>query len=364
MRKSLYALFAVGVWVCSAGNAWASPEEDAVHALAQGCYSIQSPHNGNYMRRYQSGGTVNGGWSFDFKGTDKESAARFYMKPSALGHFMPRDEAGHYLDTRFPADITAGWVSGDHSDWRVDAKSVDGEYLYRFTSYALDKWLRHNWSSQGIYFIDLFNPHFYTSEEWFRLVPREGCTAAPEVEVNISGDFDTLKGDASVPVRGSVDPHTHITSYEFMGGTMMAGYPVHRFGVTKALADSSNIHGSWGSLDLIGNLMGFNDINYRYDTRGWPDFPFWPHHKSLSHSGYYYKWMERAFKGGQRMMVTHLVENEVLCNLQSTILPQSWGWSNSCNTMASIDLQIQRLHEIQDYIDAQEGGPGKGSFAW
>src|SRR5690554_124591 len=53
------------------------------------------------------------------------------------------------------------------------------------------------------------------------------------------------------------------------------------------------------------------------------------------------------------MMVTHLVENEVLCNLQSTLLPQSWGGTNSCNTMESIDLQILRLHEMQAYVDAQ-----------
>ncbi|MFT5881123.1 MAG: hypothetical protein ACI86X_002262, partial [Moritella sp.] len=26
----------------------------------------------------------------------------------------------------------------------------------------------------------------------------------------------------------------------------------------------------WGALDLIGNLMAYNDLNYRYDTRGWP----------------------------------------------------------------------------------------------
>src|SRR5690554_548081 len=62
------------------------------------------------------------------------------------------------------------------------------------------------------------------------------------------------------------------------------------------------------------------------------------------------------------MMVTHLVENEVLCKLQSTLLPQSWGGTNSCNTMQSIDLQIIRLHEMQDYVDAQAGGPGKGFF--
>ena len=362
MKKTIASLLAFGALLSSGPSSWADANDEAVYSMAQGCYSIQSPHNDKFMRRYQSGGTINGGWSFDFAATNAQSAAKFYMKPSALGDFMLRDVGGRYLDTRFPAEITASTVAGKHSDWHVDTQQVGGERLFRFTSYALNKWLRHNWNSQGIYFIDLFNPFFNNSEEWFRLVPQTDCTPAPEAEVNIAGNMNALKGDVNAPVRGSIDPHTHITSYEFMGGTFMSGYPAHRYGVTTALQGSANIHGPWGSLDLIGNLMGFNDINFRYDTAGWPNFPFWPHHKSLSHSGYYYKWIERAFKGGQRMMVTHLVENEVLCKLQSTLMPQSWVWSNSCDTMSSIDLQIQRLHQLQDYVDAQEGGPGKGFF--
>ena len=61
-------------------------------------------------------------------------------------------------------------------------------------------------------------------------------------------------------------------------------------------------------------------------------------------------------------MVSHLVENEVLCHIQSTVNPGSWINPNSCNTMDSIRLQIQRLNEMQDYIDAQSGGIGKGFF--
>ncbi|SFM34928.1 ricin-type beta-trefoil lectin domain protein [Marinobacter zhejiangensis] len=362
MKPSVIAAFATALAASFVCHAQAADENEAVYSLAQGCYAIQSPHNNQYMRRYQTSGTINDGWSFDFRASSPESAARFYLKPSVMGSYLLRDTGGRYLDTRFPADITAGTVTGKHADWKVDARQVGNEYLYRFTSHSLDRWLRHNWNSQGIYFIDLFNPFFLNSEEWFRLVPQTGCTPVPEVDVNVTGDFNALKGIADLPVRGSIDPHTHITSYEFMGGTMMAGEPFNRYGVTKALADSSDIHGSWGSLDVIGNLMGFNDLNFRYDTRGWPDFPFWPNHQSLSHMGYYYRWMERAYKGGQRMMVTHLVENEVLCNIQSTLLPQSWRPTNSCNTMDSVDLQILRLHELQDYIDAQEGGPGKGFF--
>jgi microsomal dipeptidase-like Zn-dependent dipeptidase len=72
--------------------------------------------------------------------------------------------------------------------------------------------------------------------------------------------------------------------------------------------------------------------------------------------------MERAWLSGLRLTVTQLVENEVLCNVQSTINPVGWVGANSCNEMDSIRLQVKRLREMQDYIDAQYGGPGKGFF--
>ena len=56
--------------------------------------------------------------------------------------------------------------------------------------------------------------------------------------------------------------------------------------VEEALKDSAHLHGKDGSLDLIGNLYTFNDINNRYDTRGWPDFPWWPNAQQMSHMGF------------------------------------------------------------------------------
>jgi hypothetical protein len=49
------------------------------------------------------------------------------------------------------------------------------------------------------------------------------------------------------------------------------------------------------------------------------------------------------------------VDNEALCD----IMPMK---RNPCNDMQSVRLQAQDLHNLQDYIDAQSGGPGKGWF--
>jgi hypothetical protein len=53
--------------------------------------------------------------------------------------------------------------------------------------------------------------------------------------------------------------------------------------------------------------------------------------------------------------VNLLVDNAVLCE----VYPLK---KNSCNEMDGVRLQARRIHELQDYIDAQNGGPGKGWF--
>ncbi|MGI2899695.1 ricin-type beta-trefoil lectin domain protein [Shewanella algae] len=363
--KSLFSalipsLFALGTLPLAAAE---TQTTQAVDSLAQQCFIIQSPTNGQYLHRFHQGGTVDDGLSYRFDNISQAEASAFYFKPSRRGHFMMTDADGRFFASHLPAEVSAGRYPGEFAEWRVDAETApSGEFSYRFHAVGLNLGLRHNYSGGGLYFFDLLNPGNNTSEASFKLVASDACSAFPEVEVNASGDFSALKGDASLPVRGLVDAHTHITSYEFMGGKMMHGKPFHRWGVTQALNDSAVIHGPNGALDLIGNLYSFNDANFRYDTRGWPDFPWWPNHEQMTHSGYYYKWIERAWLGGLRLMVTHLVENEVLCNAQKTINPASWVNPNDCNTMNSIQLQINRLKQMQEYIDVQSGGPGKGFF--
>lgn len=341
----------------------ASEQDDAVYELAQGCYAIQSPTTGYYLKKYYKGGPVDNGLSYRFESIEAEEASHFFFKPTSFANYMLTDKDGRYLASHLPAQISAGRYAGTFAEWKMEASgdSING-FKYSFRGTALNMWLRHNYSDGGLYFFDLLNPTNRTSEAEFNLVAQSDCKSFPEIEVNVSGDKEALKGDPNAPVRGFVDPHTHITSYEFMGGKMMHGKPFHRWGVETALSDSSSIHGPNGSLDLIGNLYTFGDPNKRYDTRGWPEFPWWPNHEQMSHSGYYYKWIERAYMSGLRLMVTDLVENEVLCKVQSTVNPGSWINPNSCNTMDSIRLQVQRLNEMQAYIDAQSGGPGKGFF--
>ena len=65
--------------------------------------------------------------------------------------------------------------------------------------------------------------------------------------------------------------------------------------------------------------------------------------------------MERAWRGGQRLFVNLLVENNKLCE----IYPLK---KNSCDDMTSIRLQAKDMRDFERYIDAQSGGPGKGWY--
>ena len=336
----------------------ATPYTGSVPALAQLCVGVQSPDTGQWLTYMENPGWTDGLSTYAFAESDQTEASRFYLKPTRDHHFLLRDQQGRYLSTTFSAIIHATSELTERNEWRFEQDETAISLFNASNSLQL----AHKTRKGELFFTSPLDLFTYNQESEFHLVELDGCEMFPEITVNAVGNREALAGDPALPVRGYIDAHTHISSYEFMGGKFMAGEPFHPLGVEEALKDSAHLHGKDGALDLIGNLYTFDDINHRYDTRGWPDFPWWPNHQQMSHSGYYYKWMERAYLSGLRIMVTNLVENEVLCWAQSRINPASWVNPNSCNVMDSIRLQAQRLRELEEYVDAQAGGPGRGFF--
>lgn len=331
--------------------------DGSVDELAQGCFGLQSNDNGKFVQFDENPGQLDGLPTYEVLAENETNASRFYVKPTQTGHFLLRDSNGYYLSSHLTAGVVANNTLSDNNEWKITRE--DAGFELRSTTRRMS--MGHHTNDGELYFTGWLDASFH-QEDTLRIVALDGCTDFPEVTLNSDGQRQQLAGDASQPVRGYIDAHAHVTSYEFMGGKFMAGEPFNRWGVEEALKDSKHLHGKDGALDLIGNLYTFDDITNRYDTRGWPDFPWWPNAQQMSHMGYYHKWMERAYLSGLRVMVTNLVENEVLCWAQSNINPASWINPNSCNVMDSIRLQAQRLHELEDYIDAQAGGPGKGFF--
>jgi microsomal dipeptidase-like Zn-dependent dipeptidase len=107
------------------------------------------------------------------------------------------------------------------------------------------------------------------------------------------------------------------------------------------------IHGAGGLNDLLnfalsgslGHLVG-----------GFPEFDGWPRWNMYTGQQVYVDWLERSWRGGQRLMVMLAVNNETLCSLINR--RASFG----CADMPAVDRQIQAAKNLEDYVDRRDDG--------
>ncbi|MFE6871384.1 discoidin domain-containing protein [Kitasatospora sp. NPDC057692] len=174
---------------------------------------------------------------------------------------------------------------------------------------------------------------------------------APDAAIGVTGEPFTGT-DAQGRVRGFVDAHDHIMANEAFGGRLICGKAFSEEGVADALKDCPE-HYPDGSLAVFDMITKGGDG--KHDPVGWPTFADWPAHDSLTHQQNYYAWVERAWRGGQRVLVNDLVTNGVICSVY-------FFKDRSCDEMTSIRLQAQKSYEMQAFVDRMYGGAGKGWF--
>ncbi|MES2491216.1 MAG: peptidase M19, partial [Pseudomonadota bacterium] len=248
------------------------------------------------------------------------------------------------------SNVGSAGAASDAADWTID---TDANKNYTVFSASANKALAVDVATGKLILADAASAGDAAK---FGFTAAKDCTPYPEAEINASGP--NYKGNGvDKPVIGIADVHQHISASTFLGGAHY-GRPFHRFGVTEALKNCEAIHGPDGRLDLLGNLYATDPLA-THETQGWPTFHSWPAAHSLTHESTYYKWVERAWRGGLRIMLNNLVENETLCNLERVALLDP---TKNCNEMDSAVTQVQLMKDMQDYVDAQEGGPGKGWF--
>ncbi|MFF1273188.1 discoidin domain-containing protein [Streptomyces marokkonensis] len=183
--------------------------------------------------------------------------------------------------------------------------------------------------------------------DWWDPVARP----APDSGIGVTGEPFRGTG-SSGEVRGFVDAHNHIMSNEAFGGRLICGKAFSAKGIADALKDCPE-HYPDGSLAVFDFITNGGDG--RHDPVGWPTFEDWPAHDSLTHQQNYYAWIERAWRGGQRVLVNDLVTNGVICSVY-------FFKDRDCDEMTSIRLQAKLTYDMQAYIDGMYGGPGKGWF--
>ncbi len=311
------------------------------YTVANQCFALQSVSTGKFVKKDSSGGYTA---SLD----SLSMASPLFLKPSALGQYLIYTQDSSFMTGSAGAVSTLA-APADQVIWTFQD---DGKEVFTLVADQANQKLSVDASGKLV-----LKPSATSGNaSQFKWVKTTGCTEYPEIGTNTEGE--TFKGDGvQKPALGFADVHNHLTTTHFLGG-VHHGSPFHKFGVTHALGDCQENHGQDGRMDIVGNFLGGAPTD-THVTKGYPDFASWPAPKSLSHEGLYYKWLERSWKAGLRLFVTNLVENEVLCKLVSATKKKPTA---NCNEMDSAVSQIADTYAVQNYIDAQSGGPGKGWF--
>jgi microsomal dipeptidase-like Zn-dependent dipeptidase len=327
---------AIGAAAAAAAIAAAAPTAQAVdvYSFANGCYALKDSLANRYVVKDSVGYTIGA--------TTTAGASRFYLKPTALGRYMLFGADSNLVATAPLNGVGFTNTPGPTTDWRV--QDVGG--LLKLTSQQTGKDLIPGTLGR------LGQGGAGAAARW-SFVATTGCSNFPEVQVNVTGT--PLKGASpTAKVRGFLDDHIHLGAFEFLGGRFHCGRPWSPYGVADALKDCPD-HQPNGASAVVENFISTGSPVATHDTGGWPTFAGWPRDESQSHEGTYWKWIERAWRSGLRLMVNDLVENRALCDLYPLK-------KNNCNEMVSAYKQAQDMRDLQDYIDAQFGGPGKGFF--
>ena len=348
-----------------------APEHEGIHSFAGGCVAVDITRPGSDDTRWLT--ATEEGYAFEAR--TLEAGTRFRMRASDLGHYLLLGDGGAYLLAQDGALIAEEELLSDvllvddafvsPAEWELQPSSSD-DARFQFRHLQTGEFL----SRDGLVADE-------AEAGVVALYPVEDCLEFPELSLDAEGvvmqsEFDD--GD----VFGIVDTHSHMFSnFGFGGGGIFHGSPFHRLGVEHALSDCSRFHGSGGRADLFG--FGFDQGDNldteelitsfvtgltperNHDTAGYPAFTDWPNAPSSStHQTQYYRWVERAYMAGLRLIVQHATSNEIICSMMVGNDIQRTRYS--CNDMVATDRVIEETYNLERYIDAQHGGPGRGWF--
>ena len=330
MRRALLAIAA-----CLAGAALFAPTASAVniYSYANGCYALRDAGTGRYVARDSLG--------YAASATSIAGATPFRMQATALGRYLLYGPDGRMPGASALNTVVPIATPGPSGDWKV----TDEGSTVRLT----------NFSSGGALAVGAAGRIAQGTAAHWTLQATQGCAKFPEVELNVSGT--PFKGSSpTARVRGFLDDHIHLGAFEFLSGRFHCGRPWSPYGITIALKDCAD-HYPNGAAAVMENFISTGSPVGTHSPEGWPSFAGWPRDESQSHEGTYWKWIERSWRSGLRIMVNDLVENRALCELYPLKAP-----THNCNEMVSAYKQLDDMYALQDYIDAQFGGPGKGFF--
>ncbi len=346
--KAVLLLFYLGIMACEGVE-----EGDSAYNLAQTCVGIQPSNSHHFLvkvddKRYE----------FLEINPNDNNVEKFFIKPSGLGKFMFYDRQGRYLANTL-SGVQAEEEPSANVEWSVrkvyvDDERYDDSHLYSMRSLKYDKRLIFEETKIRLALESEYEP----VQAGFRLTPfpPSDCTTYPEASLDAEV-INPFQPSENLSVKGFADFHTHIAFTKTLATVAMSGDIFHPYGIEHALNQCNELHGDDGTLDLLESQ---NSGLEGHDTSGFPDFGYWPNRSTSTHITAYYMWIKRSYLSGLRLLVTNVTGNPSYCQLLSIIhLGKGEG---KCNSDDSLKMQTEYIYELQDYIDAQEGGPGMGWF--
>ncbi|RIL06395.1 MAG: hypothetical protein DCC71_07020, partial [Proteobacteria bacterium] len=195
------------------------------------------------------------------------------------------------------------------------------------------------------------------------------------------------------PMRGYADLHMHLFSHLAHGGGVLHGKAFDAAGVNVALqqdygTDLDLVTSGGGELPAptcpgflpscgakifhgdhpqigagsdtlgAGTKDGGDRVLFGAESNlGAPIFNGWPVWTTTTHQQAYHVWLERAWRGGMRLMVMLAVTNEALCRTHKRL-----RGTDCADGMSAINAQLNEAYLFQSFIDARAGGTGLGWF--
>lgn len=281
------------------------------------------------------------------KGRPLAGAGHVRMQATALGRYLLYLPDRTFLAAQDDGSVSPASEPSPAADWRVKRA---GRRLFTLTPQsASGRVLSVSGNGAG----SLADPAAAGNAAQIRFVRARGCAVYPEAALDATGT--PSKGSTEFGrVGGLVEGHMHWMTFEYLGGKFHCGRPWHPYGIPYALPDCSSVEGPQGTAAPLQNFLNYGNPSQPHDTSGYPQLKEWSA-SNLTYEGTYWRWIQRAWMGGLRLMVMGINENRVLCELQS-------NRETNCNEMDTVRRGLKDIRDLQRYVDAQAGGPGKGFF--
>ena len=333
---------------CSAlAPAAGAQSADDRYSLANGCFALRSEQTGQYVKK--TGNPLPIDPFYAATAATAGEAEKFRMQATDLGRYLFYGPTPDFLARNGVFNNTAPLTQpSDDTDWTV---TEDGG-AFRVVNEVgplPDRDLAVD--ADGV--LTTVPAGTGGDAGLFTFAETTGCADYPEVEVNVTGPLPAKRPPDS-EVSGFVETHMHQMAFEFLGTKAHCGRPWDRFGAPYALQDCGDHAATNGCGAVLETALSGSTC---HAPGGWPDFSGWPRYQQLTHEQSYYKWLERSWRAGTRLFVNLLVENRVLCQIYPLTPP-----GHNCDEMVTVRREAQRMRELERYIDAQSGGPGKGWF--